>query len=125
MLASENSINVIILVKKRNTIKQMKNLFFFVALAIGLSSCTEHTILTVERLDGKIQQINGGLSTNKVGDTIIVEDIYQQGQRGTTKYYGNFRGELPDTWCDTDTSGKVIYSSFTATAVVRKVDNVY
>ena len=99
----------------------MKNLFFFVALAIGLSSCTERTILVIERLDGKIQVINGGLSTNKVGDTIIVEDIYQQGQRGITKYYGNFRGELPDTWCDTDTSGKVVYSSFTATAVVREV----
>ena len=121
MLASEKSANIIILVKKRNTIKQMKNLFFFAALAIGLSSCTERTILVVERLDGKIQLINGGLSSNKVGDTIIVEDIYQQGQRGTTRYYGNFRGELPDTWCDTDTSGKVIYSSFTATAVVREV----
>ena len=103
----------------------MKNLFFFVALAIGLSSCTERTILVIERLDGRIQVINGGLSTNKVGDTIIVEDIYQQGQRGITKYYGNFRGELPDTWCDTDTDGKVIYSSFTATAVVKKVDKFH
>lgn len=125
MLALEKIINVIILVKKRNTIKQMKNLLIIVALAIGLSSCTERTVLTVERLDGRIQQINGGLSTNKVGDTIIVEDIYQQGQRGITKYYGNFRGELPDTWYDTDSNGRVIYSSFTATAVVRKVDNVY
>ena len=100
----------------------MKRIFFFAAVLTGLASCTERTVLTIERLDGKIQQINGGLSSNKVGDTIIVEDIYEKGQRGITKYYGNFRGELPDTWCDTDTDGKVIYSSFTATAVVKKIE---
>lgn len=100
----------------------MKKTFFFAALAIGLLSCTERKTLTIERLDGKIQLIGAGLSLNKVGDTIVVQDIYQQGKRGITRYYGNSVEEMPDNFYDTDPSGKVIYSSFFATAVVKKIN---
>lgn len=99
----------------------MKTFLFFAALAIGLSSCAGKKTLKVERLEGQIQQIDADLSMNKVGDTIIVKDVYSSGYGSSTYYYGNFRGEMPETWYDTDSSGRMIYSVFYATAVVRDV----
>jgi len=98
----------------------MKTLLFAVLLT-GLASCTGKKTLKVERLEGQIQQIDADLSMNKVGDTIIVKDVYSSGYGSSTYYYGNFRGEMPETWYDTDSSGRMIYSVFYATAVVRDV----
>jgi len=97
--------------------------FLFAATLIGLVSCADNKkTMKVERLEGQIQEIQMGLSDNKVGDTIIVKDVYLGGYGTTTHYFGNLRGELPDNWYDMDTSGKVNYSVFYATAVVRSID---
>lgn len=98
----------------------MKTVLFAVLLT-GLVSCAGNKTLKVERLEGQIQQIDADLSMNKVGDTIIVKDVYMSGYGTTTHYYGNFRGEIPETWYDTDSSGRMIYSVFYATAVVRDI----
>ena len=100
----------------------MKTFLFFAALAIGLSSCADKT-MKVERLEGQVQEIKCGISDNKVGDTIIVKDVYHAGYPNVTQYYGNFRGEMPETWYDTDSSGRVLYSVFYATAVVISVED--
>jgi hypothetical protein len=96
--------------------------FLFAVTLIGLVSCTDSKkTMKVERLEGQIQQIDADLSMNKVGDTIIVKDVYVGSRGTTTHYYGNFRGDMPETWYDTDTSGRMIYSVFYATAVVRDI----
>jgi hypothetical protein len=96
--------------------------FLFAATLIGLVSCAgKDKTMKVERLEGQIQEIKQGLSDNKVGDTIIIKDVYIGGYGTTTHYFGNLRGELPDNWSDIDTSGRVTYSVFYATAVVRGV----
>ena len=98
----------------------MKTVLFAVLLT-GLVSCAGNKTLKVERLEGQIQQIDADLSMNKVGDTIIVKDVYMSGYGTTTHYYSNVRGEIPETWYDTDSSGRMIYSVFYATAVVRDI----
>lgn len=96
--------------------------FLFAATLIGLVSCAgKDKTMKVERLEGQIQEIQRGLSDNKVGDTIIVKDVYLGGYGTTTHYFGNLRGELPDNWYDTDSTGRVIYSVFYATAIVRGI----
>ena len=96
--------------------------FLFAATLIGLVSCAgKDKTMKVERLEGQIQEIEQGLSDNKVGDTIIVKDVYLGGYGTTTHYFGNLRGELPDNWNDADSTGRVTYSVFYATAVVRSV----
>jgi hypothetical protein len=99
----------------------MKTVLFAVLLT-GLVSCADSKkTMKVERLEGQIQEIEQGLSDNKVGDTIIIKDVYIGGYGTTTHYFGNLRGELPDNWSDTDTSGRVTYSVFYATAIVRGI----
>ncbi len=96
--------------------------FLFAATLIGLVSCAgKDKTMKVERLEGQIQEIQMGLSDNKVGDTIIVKDVYLGGYGTTTHYFGNLRGELPDNWYDTDSTGRVTYSVFYATAIVRGI----
>jgi hypothetical protein len=100
----------------------MKNFFFFAALVIGLSSCSniETRVLTIQRMDGEVQQIESTISMNVQGDSIMVADIYSSSYGSRTRYYGNFGFETPeDTFC-CDSSGT--FSIHYEPAVVLKVD---
>jgi hypothetical protein len=104
---------------KQNT---MKKLFFFAALVIGLSSCSniETRVLTVQRMDGKVQQIESTISMNVQGDSIMVADIYSSSYGSRTKYYGNLGFETPEDSFSSDSSGT--FSIHYEPAVVLKVE---
>jgi hypothetical protein len=95
----------------------MKLVLFAVTL-IGLVSCAGEETIRIERFDGQVQEIKQGLSNNKIGDTIIVKDVYI-GSRGTiTHYYGNYHGTLPENWSDSDSTGRLTYAASYDTAIV-------
>ena len=121
MLALEKSINVIILVKKRNTIKQMKNLFFFVALAIGLSSCTDSKTLLVQKVtDGRVLEIESTLSMNVPGDSIVICEVFSTGYGSRFNYYGNLATDIPEDYINVDSNSA--YSKSYHVAIVKKVE---
>jgi len=100
----------------------MKKLFFFAALVIGLSSCSniETRVLTVQRMDGKVQQIESTVSMNVQGDSIMVADIYSSSYGSRTKYYGNLGFETPEDSFSSDSTGT--FSIHYEPAVVLKVE---
>ena len=99
----------------------MKKLFFFAALVIGLSSCTDNTrVLTIQRMDGEIQQIESTVSMNVKGDSIMVADIYSSSYGSRTKYYGNLGFETPEDSFSSDSTGT--FSIHYEPAVVLKVE---
>jgi hypothetical protein len=100
----------------------MKKLFFFVALVIGLSSCTDNTrVLTVQRIDGKVQQIESNVSMNNKGDSIMICVLYHSEIGEHTSFYGNLGYETPEDYFNADSNG--VYSKHYEPAVVLKVDS--
>jgi hypothetical protein len=100
----------------------MKKVFFFVALAIGLSSCTDNNTrtLTIQRMDGRVQQIKSTISMNVKGDSIMVCDVYCSGVGTSTTFYGNLGYETPEDYFNADSIG--VYSKNYQPAVVLNVE---
>ena len=101
----------------------MKKVFFFVALAIGLSSCTDSQpikTLTIQRMDGRVQQVKSTVSMNVKGDSIMVCDVYCSGVGTSTTFYGNLGYETPEDYFNADSVG--VYSKNYEPAVVLKVE---
>ena len=103
----------------------MKNFFFFAAVVIGLSSCTNsqpNKTLTIQRMDGKVQQIESTISMNVVGDSIMVSDIYSSSYGSRTRYYGNLGFETPEDSFSSDSSGTFSIHYEPAVVINVKVD---
>ncbi len=101
----------------------MKKLFFFAAVVIGLSSCTERNpikVLTIQRMDGQVQQIKSTISLNVKGDSIMLKDTYFSSSGLHTAYYGNFGVEVPEDYYNCDSIG--VISMHYEPAVVLKVE---
>jgi hypothetical protein len=101
----------------------MKNLIIFAALLTGLVSCTERNpikVLTIQRMDGQVQQIKSTISLNVKGDSIMLKDTYFSGNGLHTAYYGNFGVEVPEDYYNCDSIGVV--SMHYEPAVVLKVE---
>ena len=100
----------------------MKKVLFFVALAIGLSSCTDTTTrtLTIQRMDGRVQQVKSTVSMNVKGDSIMVCDVYCSGVGTSTTFYGNLGHETPEDYFNADSIG--VYSKHYEPVVVLKVE---
>jgi hypothetical protein len=105
--------------KTNNT---MKKLIIFAALLTGLASCTniETKVLTVQRIDGKVQEIRSNVSMNVKGDSIMICDVYCSGIGSRTNFYGNLGTETPEDYFNSDSVG--IYSKHYEPAVVLKVE---
>jgi len=101
----------------------MKKVLFFAAVVIGLSSCTDSQptkTLTIQRMDGKVQQIESTISMNVQGDSIMVADVYSSSYGSRTRYYGNFGFETPEDSFSSDSTGT--FSIHYEPAVVLKVE---
>ena len=99
----------------------MKKVLFFVALAIGLSSCRDNTILTVEKVtDGQVLQIESTISMNVPGDSVVICEVYSSGYGARFNYYGNLAADMPEDFINLDSNS--IYSKSYHVAVVQKVE---
>ena len=100
----------------------MKKTLFFVALAIGLSSCTDNkTILTVEEVvNGHVLQIESTVSMNVPGDSIVICETFFSSRGSHYSYYGNLAPEIPEDYFSNDTLG--VYAKNYFVAVVKKVE---
>ena len=100
----------------------MKNLIIFAALVIGLSSCTSTPIkvLTIQRMDGKIEQVRSTMSMNGRGDSIMVKEVFSSNTGAHTEFYGNFGNEKPEDYFSSDSTGT--FSIHYEPAVVLKVE---
>jgi hypothetical protein len=88
----------------------MKKVLFFAALLTGLVSCTDSQpikIMTIQRMDGQVQQIKSTISLNVKGDSIMLKDTYFSGNGLHTAYYGNFGVEVPEDYYNCDSIGVV------------------
>lgn len=101
----------------------MKKVLFFVALVIGLSSCTDNNTrtLTIQRMDGKVQQVKSTVSMNVKGDSIMICDVYCSGVGTSTTFYGNLGYETPEDYFNADSNG--VYSKHYEPVVVLNVDS--
>jgi hypothetical protein len=100
----------------------MKKVLFFAAVLTGLASCTDSQpirTLTIQRMDGKVQQIESTVSMNVVGDSIMICDLYCSGIGSTTTFYGNLGYETPEDYFNADSVG--VYSKHYEPAVVLNV----
>ena len=102
--------------------KQMKKLIIFAAVLTGLVSCTDNNTrtLTIQRMDGRVQQIKSTVSMNVKGDSIMVCDVYCSGVGTSTTFYGNLGYETPEDYFNADSIG--VYSKNYEPAVVLKVE---
>ncbi len=111
-------------IKTKQNTKQnkMKKVFFFAAVLTGLASCTniETKVLTVQRIDGKVQEIRSNVSMNVKGDSIMICDVYCSGIGSRTNFYGNLGTETPEDYFNSDSIG--VYSKHYEPAVVLKVE---
>jgi hypothetical protein len=99
----------------------MKKVFFFVALAIGLSSCTDKATLTVEKVtDGQVLQIESTISMNVPGDSVVICEVYSSGYGARFNYYGNLAADMPEDFINLDSSS--VYSKSYHVAVVQKIE---
>ena len=99
----------------------MKTLLFAVLLT-GLVSCTENTILTVQKVtDGQVLQIESSVSLNKAGDSIVICETYSSGYGTRYGYYGNLAADMPEDYINLDDSISIFSRSYHV-AVVKKVE---
>ena len=108
-------------IAKQTKQKQMKKVLFFAAVLTGLASCTDTTTrtLTIQRMDGRVQQIKSTVSMNVKGDSIMVCDVYCSGVGTSTTFYGNLGYETPEDYFNADSIG--VYSKNYQPAVVLNV----
>lgn len=101
----------------------MKKVLFIVALAIGLSSCTNNkTTLTIEKVtDGQVLQVESNVSMNVPGDSIVICETYTSGYAAARyTYYGNLAKDMPEDFVNLDSNS--VYSRSYHVAVVKKVE---
>ena len=99
----------------------MKKVFFFAAVLTGLASCTDKTILTVEKVtDGQMLQVESAITLNKAGDSIVICETYSSGYGARYTYYGNLAADMPEDFINLDSTS--IYSKSYHVAVVKKVE---
>lgn len=99
----------------------MKKVLFFAAVLTGLASCTDKTILTVEKVtDGQVLQIESTVSMNVPGDSIVISEIFSSGYGTRFLYYGNLAADMPEDQINIDSNS--VFSKSYHVAVVKKVE---
>lgn len=73
----------------------MKKLIIVLVVALTMTSCYDKNFVVTESItDGKISLITDVLHVSKIGDTLVVENVFKQGKR-QQYLYGMHRGDIP------------------------------